>query len=203
MAHSVSVSCPSCGVAIDGITAHTRSIACPHCSNWVYMGSNGWEVAGLYEHAIDAPSMFQLGKRGDLHDRSFVVAGRVRISYAEGFWDEWWLEFEDGHHQWLEEDDGVYRLHKPVDAKAVVKSVVAARVGGSVTIDTEDWFVSERIDAQVAGVQGSLPVAIVPGESLVCVDVMGKGVKMSIECSDNDTQISRSHVIPGTEVFWR
>lgn len=167
------------------------------------MGSNGWEVAGLYEHAIDAPSMLQLGKRGELFDRRFVVTGRVRISYAEGFWDEWWLEFEDGYHQWLEEDDGVYRLHKNEDAKAQVKSVLAAKVGGSVKIDAEDWFVSERVDAQVAGVQGSLPVAIVPGESLVCVDVMGKGVKMSIECGDNDIQISRSRVIRGAEVVWR
>ena len=202
MVHSVSVSCPSCGVAIDGTTAHTRSMACPHCSNWVYMGSNGWEVAGLYEHAIDAPSMLQLGKRGELYDRNFVVAGRVRLSYAEGFWDEWWLEFDDGHHQWLEEDDGVYRIHKNVEAKARVQSVVAAKVGGSVMIDAENWFVSERIDAQVAGVQGSLPVAIVPGESLICVDVMGKGKKMSIECGDNDVQISRSRAIRGAEVIW-
>lgn len=203
MAHSVSVSCPSCGVAIEETTAHTRSMACPHCSNWVYLGSNGWEVAGLFEHAIDAPSMLQLGRRGELSDRHFVVAGRVRLSYDEGFWDEWWLEFEDGHHQWLEEDDGVYRLHKNVDADPMVESIKAATVGGTVTIDVESWLVTERVDAQVAGVQGSLPVAIVPGESLVCVDVMGKGIKMSIESGDNDIQVSRSWVIRGAEIGWQ
>ncbi len=202
MAHNVSVSCPSCGVAIEETTAHTRSMACPHCGNWVYLGSNGWEVAGLFEHAIDAPSMLQLGKRGVLSERRFVVTGRVRLSYDEGFWDEWWLEFEDGHHQWLEEDDGVYRLHKSIDAEVVAKSVTAATVGGSVTVDAESWFVSERVDAQVAGVQGSLPVAIVPGEPVVCVDVMGKGIKMSIESGDNDIQISRSRVIRGAEIDW-
>lgn len=202
MAHSVSVSCPSCGVAIENTTAHTRSMACPHCDNWVYFGSNGWEVAGLFEHAIDAPSMLQLGKSGQLSDRRFIVAGRVRLSYEEGFWDEWWLEFEDGKNQWLEEDDGVYRLHSSLDAQAASDSVSAAAVGGNVIIDGEGWFVSERIDAKVAGVQGSLPVAIVPGESLVCIDVMGKGVKMSIESGDNDIQVSRSRVIRGSDIAW-
>ena len=202
MAHSVSVSCPSCGVAIENTTAHTRSMACPHCDNWVYFGSNGWEVAGLFEHAIDAPSMLQLGKSGQLSDRRFIVAGRVRLSYEEGFWDEWWLEFEDGKNQWLEEDDGVYRLHSSLDAQAASDSVSAAAVGGNVNIDGEGWFVSERIDAKVAGVQGSLPVAIVPGESLVCIDVMGKGIKMSIESGDNDIQVSRSRVIRGSDIAW-
>lgn len=202
MAHSVSISCPSCGVAIENTTAHTRSMACPHCGNWVYFGSNGWEVAGLFEHAIDAPSMLQLGKSGGLKDRRFVVSGRVRLSYSEGFWDEWWLEFDDGNHQWLEEDDGVYRLHKSIDAAPVAESVKAATVGGSVSIDGESWFVSERIDAQVAGVQGALPVAIVPGELVVCVDVMGKGIKMSIESSDNEHQVYSSKVVRGARFEW-
>ncbi len=203
MAHDVSVSCPSCGVAIAEINAHTRSVACAHCSNWVYLGSNGWEAAGLFEHAMDAPSMLQLGKRGKLNDRDFVVRGRVRLSYAEGFWDEWWLEFDDQDHQWLEEDDGVYRLHVTINAEPEVETINAATVGGNVMIDGESWFVSERIDAQVAGVEGSLPVAIVPSERVVCIDVMGKGLKMSIECGDNDIHITRSRVIRGAQVVWK
>lgn len=202
MAHSVSVSCPSCGVAIEETNAHTRSMSCPHCGNWVYFGSNGWEVAGLFEHAIDAPSMLQLGKSGQLSGRRFVVGGRVRLSYAEGFWDEWWLEFEDGDSQWLEEDDGVYRLHRSIDAQPSVETVSDATVGGNVSIDGESWFVSERVDAQVAGVEGSLPVAIVPGEPVVCIDVMGNGTKMSIESGDNDIQISRSRVVRGASFDW-
>ena len=202
MANSNSISCPSCGVAIEDITAHTRSMACPHCGNWVYFGSNGWEVAGLFEHAIDAPSMLQLGKSGDLSGRKFVVRGRVRLSYSDGFWDEWWLEFEDGDHQWLEEDDGVYRLHSSIDAAPKADSVKAAFVGGNVDIGGESWFVSERVDASVAGVEGSLPVAIIPGEGVVCVDVMGKGMKMSIESGDNDIQVSRSKVVRGSKFKW-
>ncbi len=202
MAHSVSISCPSCGVAIEGTTAHTRSLSCPHCSNWVYFGSNGWESAGLFEHAIDAPSMLQLGKSGKLTDRHFVVRGRVRMRYEDGYWDEWWLEFEDGDHQWLEEDDGSYRLHENIDVAAEAALMKDATVGGNVSLDGEDWFVTERVDAKVAGVEGSLPVAIIPGEAVVCVDVMGNGSKMSIEAGEQEVQISRSSVVRGAAFKW-
>ena len=222
MAQGVSVSCPSCGVTIEDTSAHTRSLACPHCGNWVYLGSNGWESAGLFEHAIDAPSIFLLGKSGQLSQRAFVVAGRVRLSYgedySEGFWDEWWLEFEDGNHQWLEEDDGAYRLHRNIDVSAGANSVAdslaesqaslpanslaGASVGSNLSIDGKDWFVSERLEAIVAGVQGSLPVAITPGEKVICIDVMGNGTRLSIEASDNEVQISNSDVVRGSAFSW-
>ena len=202
MAHSVSVSCPSCGVVIENTTAHTRSLACPHCGNWVYLGSNGWEVAGLFEHAIDAPSMLQLGKSGMLSDRPFIVAGRVRLSYSEGFWDEWWLEFGDGNHQWLEEDDGAYFLHLFIEANGDASSLQSAKVGEHVDLNGNSWFVTEKIDTLVAGVQGQLPVAILPGERVVCIDVIGNGSRLSIEAGDNELQVSKSTAVPAAHFSW-
>lgn len=202
MVHSVSISCPSCGVAIENTTAHTRSLTCPHCSNWVYLGSNGWESAGLFEHAIDAPSMLNLGKTGELSDRRFIVSGRVRLSYSDGFWDEWWLDFDDGYSQWVEEDDGVYLLHKFVEVQTDVAAVHTAKVGGRVVVNGEKLMVTERIDTQVAGVQGRLPTAIVPGERVVCVDVMGGGRKLSLEASDNEVQVTQSVAVPAAHFDW-
>jgi len=202
MVHSVSISCPSCGVAIENITAHTRSLTCPHCGNWVYLGSNGWESAGLFEHAIDAPSMLNLGKTGELSDRRFTVSGRVRLSYSDGFWDEWWLDFDDGYSQWVEEDDGVYLLHKFVEVKTDVAAVHAAKVGGRVVVNGESLMVTERIDTQVAGVQGRLPTSIVPGERIICVDVMGGGRKLSLEAGDNEVQVTQSVAVPAAHFHW-
>ena len=199
---AVSINCPSCGVSIEGASAHTRSMSCPHCGNWVYFGSNGWESAGLFKHAIDAPSMLQLGKSGALSGRNFTVRGRVRLSYSDGFWDEWWLEFEDADHQWLEEDDGVYRLHENVEIEPGQEHLKDAGVGGNVSFDGTDWFVTERVDAQVAGVEGSLPVAITPGKQVVCIDVMGNGTKMSIEAAEKEVQVSRSSVVRGSKFEW-
>ncbi len=206
MAFSSSVSCPSCGVAVEGISAHTRSMECPHCSNWIYVSGSGWTSGGSFEHALDAPSMLRVGRSGvlatDGRQRRFVVAGRLRISYLDGYWDEWWLEFDDGNHQWLEEDDGRYKLHTPVATDLQPAPCLEARVGGMLTIDGSNWFITEYIDAQLAGTEGSLPVVALPSEQVVCVDVMGNGERLSVEASGHDVSVTRSEKIAGTDFIW-
>ncbi|OED36015.1 hypothetical protein AB833_28755 [Chromatiales bacterium (ex Bugula neritina AB1)] len=202
MAFSSLQSCPSCGVAISDVSAHTRSTECPHCANWLYLSNNGWTTGGLFEHALDAPSMLRLGRSGVFSDRRFVVAGRLRIAYASGFWDEWWLEFDDGTHHWLEEDDGRYRLHKNREMDTSGADLSGARVGSNINMGGDRWFVTEKINAQVAGTEGSLPVAVTPGEQVLCIDVIGGGKKLSIEASGNDVTISQSLVVSGADLRW-
>jgi len=144
----------------------------------------------------------QLGKSGTLRDRRFTVLGRVRMSYSEGFWDEWWLEFEDGYHHWLEEDEGVYRLHKELDIAVNPDLIRHAKIGGTVSIEDDRWFVTELNNAQVAGVEGSLPLAITPGESVLCIGVVGKGRKISIEWAELDVQVFSSSVVRGQSFVW-
>ncbi len=204
MGFSALESCPSCGVAVNDVSAHTRSLRCPHCANWVYFSGNGWAAGGVFEHALDAPSMLRVGRSGKLQERAFVVAGRTRITYDDGFWDEWWLEFQDGDHQWLEEDEGSYRLHVAMQPDPVPdsKALMAAKVGSSVSIGNDNWFVAEKIEARVSATEGTLPVAIVPGEQLVCIDVIGSGTKMSLEASGRDVTISQSEVLSASRIEW-
>ncbi len=207
MAFSSDLSCPSCGVAIAGVSAHTRSLQCPHCANWVYFSNNGWTNGGLFEHALDAPSLLRLGRAGKLESkvdspRRFVVAGRLRVSYSDGYWDEWWLEFDDGQHQWLEEDDGSYQLHAATDYQLDPEKALASHAGSSLDIGGVSWFVTERIDAEVAGTEGSLPVATRPTESVVCIDAIGNGSEISIEASGLDVSITQSQSISASALVW-
>jgi hypothetical protein len=196
------VSCPSCGATIESVSAHTRSLQCPHCDNWVYLGNNGWAAAGAFEHALDAPSFVQLGRSGKLEDRSFVVAGRIRLAYSRGYWDEWWLEFDDGQHQWLEEDDGRYRLHQSIDTPANIADPRSAKPGQKLSVNGEAWFVTESIQAQIVGAEGSLPAAVSPSETVMCIDAIFAGQKYAIESSDLDVHITQSRVIAGDDFVW-
>ena len=207
MAFSSSISCPSCGVAVEQISAHTRSMECPHCSNWIYVSGNGWASGGSFEHALDAPSMLRVGRSGRLAEggsspRRFVVAGRLRITYRDGFWDEWWLEFEDGNHQWLEEDDGRYKLHTPVETDLQPNQLMNAKVGGMLSVDGGNWFISEQLNAELAGTEGSLPIVALPAEQVVCIDVMGNGEKLSVEASGLDVSVTRSERVSGSDFQW-
>lgn len=207
MSFSSDLSCPSCGMAVEGVSAHTRSLQCGSCANWIYLSNNGWADGGAFEHALDAPSILHLGRSGALMsagnpDRSFVVAGRIRVSYPSGFWDEWWLEFEDGQHHWLEESDGSYELHSAIELSPDPDQTLAAKVGSNLKIQGQDWFVTERLDAQVAGTEGSLPVAILPAEKLVCIDLMGNGKEISIEASGLDLSVTQSRTISASALLW-
>lgn len=207
MAFSSELSCPSCGVAIEGVSAHTRSLQCPHCANWVYLSNNGWASGGLFEHALDAPSMLRVGRTGTLQSngsapRRFVVAGRIRVSYTDGYWDEWWLEFDDAQHQWLEEDDGTYQLHSTTDYSLSAEQALAANVGSNLEINGASWFVTERLEAEVAGTEGSLPVATRPSEQIICVDAIGGGTEVSIEASGLDISITQSQSLSASALVW-
>ena len=202
MAVNSPVSCPSCGVAIESISAHTRSLQCPHCDNWVYLGNNGWAASGSFEHALDAPSFVHLGRSGRIEGRAFVVTGRIRLSYNSGYWDEWWLEFEDGQHHWLEEDEGRYRLHDAVADSAKIDDPARAKPGEKLVVNGDSWFVTECLHATVAGTEGSLPAAIFPGEQVTCIDAISGGRKYSIEASGHDVHITQSRVIAGDDFAW-
>lgn len=207
MSFSSDLSCPSCGMAVEGVSAHTRSLQCPGCANWIYLSANGWIDGGSFEHAIDAPSILHVGRSGSLvtadkPKRAFVVAGRIRVSYVSGYWDEWWLEFEDASHQWLEESDGSYEIHSSVELTPDTDKAFAAKVGSNLQIQGQDWFVTERLEAEVAGTEGRLPVAITPAEKLVCIDLMGNGKEISIEVSGLDLSITQSRVISASALDW-
>lgn len=207
MSFSSELSCPSCGMAVAGISAHTRSLQCPGCASWIYLSNNGWTDGGVFEHALDAPSILHLGRSGSLvsadkPNRPFVVAGRVRISYARGFWDEWWLEFEDAGHQWLEESDGNYELHSAVALTPDPADALAVTVGSNLKIDGQDWFVTERLEAEVTGTEGRLPVAIVPAEKVVCIELIGNGKEISIEATGLDLSTTQSYVISASSLLW-
>lgn len=207
MAFADHISCPACGVVVESVSAHTRSLQCPHCGNWVYLSGSGWASAGSFKHALDAPSMLRVGKSGSLAQsrgerRDFSVAGRLRLTYPGGYWDEWWLEFQDGFHQWLEEDDGLYRLHNPISFSVSVAAVASAKVGGQLVANNKKWFVSEKLEATLAGTEGSLPVAVQPDEKVICLELMGNGEKFSLEAGGIDVSVTRSETISGDSFIW-
>ncbi len=151
--------------------------------------------------------MLRVGRSGRLASgtgsaRRFVVAGRLRITYSDGYWDEWWLEFDDGNHQWLEEDDGRYKLHTPVQTSLAPDQLKGVKVGGMLSVDGDNWFISEQLNAELAGTEGSLPIVALPAEQVVCIDIMGNGEKLSVEASGMDVSVTRSERVSGTDFQW-
>jgi len=77
-----------------------------------------------------------------------------------------------------------------------------AKPGKTLVVGEDHWFVTECIHAEVAGIEGSLPTAVFPGERVTCIDAIAQGRKYSIEASGHDVHITQSSVIAGDEFDW-
>ena len=172
--------CPVCGDSLAGVRPHVRSTACPSCGSWVVVGDPGWVAGGRFPRALDAPAFLHVGRTGTLGGDAVDVAGRVRLAYESGEWDEWWLELADGTGRWLEEDDGRYLLHEPVTLD-VPGGAAGLGVGGTLVADGRNWLVVESFDARVLGAEGRLPVPVPAGSAVRTVDAVGGGRKLSLE----------------------
>lgn len=195
---SSSLSCPACAGPIDDISPLIRSVSCPHCGNLLYFNNSGWLDGGKFSEEIAAPALLRVDRQGSFAGDRFRVAGRVRLSYEGGSWDEWWLEFENGNDRWLEEDDGAYHFHSPVTLNVEPAVFKTLKVGQVIASDGQNWFVTESGSARVMGVEGQIPVTLRPGFTLNYFDVVGDGKEVSIEVWDNEVEASMvSNTNPG------
>ena len=218
------INCPACGSSNSGITALTRSIECAQCGQWIHFNNNIWSSTGRFEHEIDAPGFLRTGRAGLLQQVRFHVAGRVRLGYKRGHWDEWWLAFEDGTGCWIEEDDGNYLLHTEVslndtqtdDAKnsgalntaaalefrVDTEALQATHVGQFIDAGNERWFVTETGNATVLGAEGQLPVSVSPGLTMRYLDAVTGGRELAIELWPEGALASISTLLDATTLRW-
>lgn len=190
----------------------------------MHYNNNQWSTSGRFEHEIDAPGYLRTGRSGTLEDQRFTVAGRVRLGYKRGHWDEWWLSFEDGTGCWIEEDDGNYQRHTEVslndthtdkarqsdamdaasalDFKLDTVALAATRVGQFIPAGNEQWFVTETGAANVLGAEGQLPVTVSPEQTMRYLDAVTGGRKLSIEVWPDGALASVSTLIDTSALRW-
>lgn len=197
--------CPSCGGRIQRQNPASKSLSCPYCgqtshitggdSNLSYSRSTNNEDAasetlekvGGQHLLIDYGSMFSIGMSATLHEIRFRVLGRIRISYEDGFWDEWYVErFDNNTTAWIQEDDGSFTWFKYSGDTPNVK-YEAIQVGSVVTFsnELEHVFITSKSRAVVQGGEGELPFAIIPNDRADFVEGIHQKRVISIEILDD------------------
>ena len=195
-------SCPACGAAFEQVNAHTRSLSCPHCGNWVYFSNNSWMDGGKFAQQIEAPPFLHVERSGKLDGVSFTVSGRARLSYTGGFWDEWWLTFEDGSGRWLEEDDGAYHLHLEQAFSGSLDEAKNISVGQFFTAGGLNGFVTEAQQASIIGAEGQLPYNAAPGTTIGYFDAVADGKELSVEVWHDGVAASVSEPLSASRLVW-
>jgi hypothetical protein len=131
----------------------------------------------------------QIGTTGMFGKEKFELAGRLKVAYADGFWNEWFTVFGNEKIGWLAEAQGFYAMCFPVECFVPVKE--SLKPGAFVELKPEGTFQVEDIhDVHCQLSEGELPVNAVQGRASTSVDLTGDDKKMAtIEYATDSTRV--------------
>lgn len=161
--------CPSCGARHDLYNPGIITIVCEYCGTAVYWDEEKIETAGKQSILPEGFSRIYRGATGTLSQKRFFVLGRVRYSFGKGFWDEWYLEFNDGTLGWLIEDNHELSLETRITSKKI-PPFSSLHPGFKFSIKKIMFVVEEVGLAECLGVEGNIPAAIQSGEKYAFAD---------------------------------
>ncbi len=163
------IQCPSCGATHDIYNPGIITLVCDYCGNAVYWDEDKIRDKGKQSVLPEGFSRLYRGATGSLFNKRFHVLGRVRYSFGKGFWDEWFLEFNDGETGWLSEDNHEFAWEIPAP-DVIVPPMSSVKIGDMVDVKERLFVIEEIGEAECIGMEGSLPKDLQTGETYPYAD---------------------------------
>jgi hypothetical protein len=163
------IHCPSCGAGHDITNPGVITIVCEYCGNAVYWDEEKIKDAGKQSILPEGFTSLYRGATGRLEGKRFRVMGRVRYSFGKGFWDEWFLEYDDGSIGWLTEDNHELAIQTRT-ALQKIPPIEAIMPGQAITFMKQKFVFQEKGQAECIGVEGDLPIEVQSGETYAFAD---------------------------------
>jgi hypothetical protein len=163
---------------------------CQFCSTAHVRNDIGVEEVGKSAELLKDFSALQLGSKGyyifpNGDGRRFELIGRVRVGWERGYWDEWYVIFENNTYGWLAEAQGYYYVSFPVDPKSIDIGEELT-VGQIISYDGKDFSVSDFKEASILFSAGELPFKAIGGETYKSADCIAvDGSFMTISRQEN------------------
>ena len=87
------------------------------------------------------------------------MVGRIQMRYDDGFWNEWYLWFEDGSDGWLSDASGQYAVTRRRRAKTAREMPAFDQIkpGFFFKLDGQNYVASDIRTCAAGGTQGELP----------------------------------------------
>ncbi len=179
--------CPSCGAEIEADRRFAKLVVCQYCESAVLLDEKAARVAGKMAVLAQTPSPFFVGGTGKLMDRQFSILGRVRYGYERGYWDEWYLAFEDGSTTWIGEDENNFSLESCDESEKAPVEYADAYPGQTIQLGATTFHLDEKGIAICEGGEGQLPFPIISGERVPFLDLSMADRFATIEYDMEDT----------------
>ena len=169
--------CPSCGASVPFRNARSVARVCEYCDTTVVRegSEQALQDLGHISHVVPDASPIQLGATGRVFGVPFEVLGRLQVVHERGYWNEWYLQWNDGRTGWLGEALGEYQVTFPDTSDGShaerLPAFEALRPGQRVQLARKRWIVTDVRVARATGTEGETPFAAGEGYELPYADL--------------------------------
>jgi len=164
------LACPSCGAEVSFRSATSALAVCAYCHSTLLREADAVRDVGKMAVALEDYSPIRITTSGVFAGRAFGVVGRIQLRYDDGFWNEWYILFDDGTAGWLSDASGQYAV--TVDTGVATDAPPFGQIvpGGLYVYDGIRYTASDLRTARCTGGEGELPFRVGAGWEAKVVD---------------------------------
>ena len=168
------LNCTSCGAEVEFRSRASVFAVCAFCKSTLVRQDMNLEVLGKMSDLQYDLTPIQLGTSGKYEGKGFDVIGRLKVSYTDGFWNEWYVIFSDGTTGWLAEAQGFLAICFTREDLQIPQAG-SIQPGTAVDLDpnggTGIFLVEDMRKVNCIFSEGELPVNAVKGRESLSVDL--------------------------------
>jgi len=174
------LSCPSCGGEVK-LHSFNAYVVCAYCRQILVRENDAYLASGEVSEVADDYTPYQIDTEGWFLGVHFGLIGRVRLAWENGFWNEWYVLFDDGRFGWLAEAQGQLAiLFDNVDDDARIDLEVHLRdlrictdlLGRHLKIGGVQFIISDIKQAETIAAEGETPKLAMRGSKLTAIDLV-------------------------------
>ncbi|NEX61869.1 DUF4178 domain-containing protein [Noviherbaspirillum galbum] len=179
------VSCPNCGAQVSFRSAASVMAVCEYCQSTLLKDADSVRNIGKVAEALEDYSPIQITTSGSYENRAFSVVGRIQLRYDAGYWNEWYVLFDDGSDGWLSDASGQYVMTVPAQDPSP-PAFDSLHPGQAHQHGGDTWFVSDIRTARCISWNGELPFRVGRGWEAKVADLRCGHRFLTLDYSDGD-----------------
>lgn len=194
--------CPACGAPGAFQSAISVYAVCPYCQSMILRHDVDVEAFGRMASLPADMSPLQVGSRGVHQGVAFSLAGRLKIGWRDGVWNEWFMILEDGRNGWLAEAQGFFAVsfERPLQENGRPTlnrdfDKWKPKPGERLNIGQTVYEVADIKDTICLGSEGELPFLANRGRKAVSIDLEGMTGFASVEIQRDGVRLYQGNYV--------
>lgn len=160
---------------------------CAYCRSTLLREAEAVRSIGRMSDLIEDHTRIQITSSGEYQGQHFGVVGRIQLRYADGFWNEWYLLFDDGSAGWLADGSGQYVITRPGGTPGKAPRFEQIKPGAVIPFNGERYTATDVRSAQCVAGEGELPFQVGAGWEARVADFRSGDKFLTLDYSEGET----------------